>query len=91
MNAINASVMRSANRKMLLDHIRRRPISRSELAEATGLTRASVTQIIDELMAGGLVREVASVGRNRLGRRSVQLALCPQARCLFGVHLSRMG
>lgn len=90
MKAINASIMRAANRKMLLDAIRRHPISRAELSDVTGLTRASVTQIIDDLMADGLVKETAVVGRNRLGRRNMQLALCPEARILFGVHLSRL-
>lgn len=90
MKAINASIMRAANRKLLLDAIRRHPISRAELSDVTGLTRASVTQIIDDLMADGLVKETAVVGRNRLGRRNMQLALCPEARILFGVHLSRL-
>ena len=52
MRAINATVMRHINRTLLLNQIRMRPISRAELAEETGLTRASVTQIIEELGVG---------------------------------------
>lgn len=90
MRAINASVMRMTNRKLLLDHIRRQSISRAELADITGLTRASVTQIIDDLITKGYVRETAVVGRNRLGRRNMQLELCPDAQYIFGVYLDRL-
>ena len=50
MRAINASAMRQYNRRMLLNEIRRQPVSRAELAERTHLTRASVTQLIEELI-----------------------------------------
>lgn len=89
MRAINASIMRQVNRKLILNHIRLRPISRAELAEATCLTRASVTQIIEELIGEGVVVETIMVGRARLGRRSTQLAINPDAGAMFGVNLSR--
>lgn len=89
MRAINASVMRQVNRTLILDRIRKRPISRAELAEETGLTRASVTQIVEELIGEGLVVETAMVGRSRLGRRSTQLAISPGAGVIFGVNLAR--
>lgn len=89
MRAINATVMRQVNRTLILNLIRMRPISRAELAEETGLTRASVTQIIEELISEGIVVETAMVGRSRLGRRSTQLAIDPRAGMIFGVHLER--
>ena len=89
MHAINATMMRHINRTLLLDEIRRQPISRAELAEMIGLTRASVTQIVDELISGDLVLETALVGRSRLGRRSTQLALNAKAGYFFGVYLER--
>lgn len=89
MRAINASVMRHMNRTLLLDEIRMQPISRAELAEKVGLTRASVTQIVDELISEDLVIETALVGRSRLGRRSTQLAINAQAGYFFGVNLER--
>ena len=90
MRAINATVMRQANKTLLLNSIRTRPISRAELAEETGLTRASVTQIIEELINDDLVIETSMVERSRLGRRSTQLAINPKAGCLFGVTLQPM-
>lgn len=89
MRAINASIMRQMNRKMILDQIRRQPISRVELAKITKLTRASVTQIIEELIEEGLVAEASIVERLRLGRRSTQLAIQPDAGTIFGVNLNK--
>ena len=50
-HATNASVMRTSNRKLILNLIRQGPVSRVELAEQTNLTRASVTQIVDVIKA----------------------------------------
>ena len=89
MRAINSSVMKTHNRRLVLDLIRRRPISRAELAEQTSLTRASITQIVDELMQEELVAETAVVGRNHLGRRMTQLALVKDTRYLLGLNIGR--
>lgn len=89
MRAINATVMRQVNKRLILNHIRLRPISRAELAEETGLTRASVTQIVEELIGEGMVIETSVIGRTRLGRRSTQLAVNPKAGAIFAVNLGR--
>ena len=91
MRAINSSVMKQSNRKMVLKWIRRRPISRAELSDCTQLTRASITQIVDELMEEGLVTETESVGRNKLGRKQTQLAIVKDAMYIAGVNLRRKG
>lgn len=87
MRAINATIMRHMNRTLILNQIRLRPISRAELAEETGLTRASVTQIVEELIGEGLVIETSIIGRTRLGRRSTQLAINPRSGAFVGVNL----
>lgn len=89
MPAINSGVMKRLNRRMVLSWIRRRPISRAELSDCTRLTRASITQIVDELMAEGLVSETQSVGNSRLGRRPKQLNIVPDALYIAGVNLGR--
>ena len=76
---------------MVLERIRRRPISRAELSDCTQLTRASITQIVDELMEEGLVTETESVGRNKLGRKQTQLAIVKDAMYIAGVNLRRKG
>ena len=89
MRAINATIMRHMNRTLVLNQIRLRPISRAELAEETGLTRASITQIVDELISEGLVIETSIIGRTRLGRRSTQLAIHSGAGAFFGINLEK--
>lgn len=78
--------MKQINRHMILDCIRRRPISRAELSDETQLTRASITQIVDSLMQEGLVMETATVDRHRPGRRQTQLALVNDALCIAGIY-----
>ncbi|WP_395396315.1 ROK family transcriptional regulator (plasmid) [Novosphingobium sp. BL-8A] len=63
------------NRLRLLKLIRRHGgISRTELAELSGLTKSTVTALVAEMTAGGIVREAAvpTVGR---GRPRVQLEI----------------
>ena len=86
MRAINSTVMKQVNRHMILDCIRRRPISRAELSDETQLTRASITQIVDSLMQEGLVMESATVDSRRPGRRQTQLTLVKDALCVAGVY-----
>ena len=70
MRSINSTIMKSINRKLVLDCIRRRPISRAEIAEETQLTRASITQIVDGLMRDGLVVETSMVSAGGPGRNA---------------------
>ena len=91
MQAINAAVMWRNNRCMVLDCIRRRPISRAELSDETHLTRASITQIVDELIADGLVRESAPVSNHRPGRRQTLLTLAPDALNIAGINIGHQG
>ena len=88
-HATNAAVMRTSNRKLILNLIRQGPLSRVELAEQTNLTRASVTQIVDELLEAGLVEAVSTMEHNGMGRRRTLLALCHNARYVFGVNIRR--
>lgn len=88
-HATNAAAMRASNRKLILNLIRQSPISRVELAERAHLTRASITQIVDELIEAGLVETAATVESSALGRRRTQLALCHRARYAFGVNIRR--
>ena len=91
MRAINSSVMKQSNRRMVLGWIRRSPISRAELSDCTHLTRASITQIVDELMQEGLVAEAESVDNNKLGRKQTRLAIVKDALYIAGVNLRRTG
>ena len=85
MRAINAGIMKSVNRSIVLDWIRRGSISRAELAAKTELTRASITQIVDLLIRDGLVKETSAINRGRPGRKQTQLAIVGDSLCFGGV------
>ena len=91
MRAINSSVMRKVNRCMVMNLIRKSAVSRAEIAEATQLTRASITQIVDELMREGLVKESEPVSGGGPGRKQRKLSLVEDALCVAGVSLNRRG
>lgn len=88
MRAINSGIMKKLNRSMVLDCIRRAPISRAGIAVQTQLTRASVTQIVDDLMRDGLVTEHSAISSSGPGRKQMQLALVQDAMILAGVDLN---
>ncbi len=63
-------------------------ISRAEIARKTQLTRATVSELVNELLAEGIVEEVgtgASIG----GKSPILLSLVPDSRFLIGVNLAQ--
>lgn len=70
------------------------PIARVDLARESGLNPGTVTNIVDELLESGLVRETERAPdrapvRPRVGRRPVYLEINPGARYAIGVDLAR--
>ena len=88
--ARNADYTREYNRKTLLRILRSSPMSRAELARATGLTRAATSLIVEDLLAEGCLRELPpqSVGR---GRSATPLAVQGDSFYALGVELARRG
>ena len=77
----------ATSRGVLLDLVRARgPISRVELAQVTGLTQATVSILVRQLLADGLV---ADAGRSEStgGKPRELLALVPSARVALGLQL----
>jgi len=64
-------------------------ISRVELAELTGLTTATISNLVNELLTQGLVREngIEQVASRRVGRPRMTVELIPDARFAIGVHV----
>lgn len=82
------NLTRSINRFQVLERIRREgPISRVELAEATGQSRALVTNITAELIERNIIFEKAARPSGGKGRRRVLLALNPEAAYVAGVKV----
>ena len=88
--ARNADYIKEYNRKEVLRILRRNPMSRAELARATGLTRAATSMIGDELLAEGILEELPphSVGR---GRSAIPLAVRENCYYVLAVQLNRAG
>jgi predicted NBD/HSP70 family sugar kinase len=75
------------NRAVILDAIRRQDgVSRVELAELTGLTTQTVSNIVRRLLDEGLVAE-SGYAPSRGGKRRTILTLRPDAYYSVGVHL----
>jgi glucokinase-like ROK family protein len=72
--------------KALLYH---QQISRVELAELTNLTTATISNLVNELLSQGLVREngIEQVHSPRVGRPRMTVELIPDARFTIGVHI----
>lgn len=84
----NSTVMKAQNQRLVLDLLRTGPRSRAEMAHATGLTRASLSLIADELLAEGLIRENGTTSSGA-GRNAILLEIVPNARYAIGVNISR--
>jgi predicted NBD/HSP70 family sugar kinase len=66
----------------------RHTVSRSDVAAATGLTRATVSALVDDLIAGRLVTEVAPEPKAGAGRPSVGLELDPRGPAGLGLEIN---
>ena len=80
---------RANRRRVLAELVFRGPVSRSAIAERTGLTNASVSRITRDLIEAGLVMERASVvNPNRPGRRFVELDIDGSGGYVLGIGLN---
>ncbi|RZQ60930.1 ROK family transcriptional regulator [Amycolatopsis suaedae] len=62
-------------------------LSRAEVATRTGLTKATVSSLVERLMNGGLVAEAGPAPRNGPGRRGAALSLSPAGPHGLGVEI----
>jgi len=77
------------NRKIIIEAVRRHgPISRAEIAQMSGLTTATISNLTAELIQEGLIAEV---GRRKglRGQPAIELALKPDGRFAIGFELGR--
>jgi predicted NBD/HSP70 family sugar kinase len=87
-NATNSAFMKLCNRRLILNIVRKKVVSRAELARMTGLTRAAVTLIVDELIKDGIINEIGTAEAN-YGRKPVLLDLDPNSLYAVGVSITR--
>lgn len=81
------SLIKKINQSIVLEMIRNHcPISRAQIAELTGLTKGTVSTIVNDLMKDHLVYEIGP-GRSSGGRRPVMLMFNKVAGYAVGVDL----
>ncbi len=88
---ISSTIQRQVNRAKILRTLRTvQPAARIDLARETGLSRATVSSIVDELVLESLVEEIGATA-SRGGRRPILLRVRPgrEGRCAIGFELSR--
>jgi predicted NBD/HSP70 family sugar kinase len=89
MAVANRDLIKEINQFNILNTIRgEKSISRVELAQITGQSRASVTNITARLMENNLVYEKEIKDSNQRGRKRVMLALNADAAYVVGIKVS---
>ncbi|MFB5189553.1 ROK family transcriptional regulator [Alicyclobacillus fastidiosus] len=82
------SYIKNLNRSIVLNLLRYHgPLSRVEIARRTGLTKATISSIVDELIGEKYVLELGHVPSGGVGRRAVLLEFNPGVGSVIGVEL----
>jgi len=89
MTVIPSPKITPTSRAVILDRVRAEgPVSRVELAERTGLTQASISNLVRSLLEEGLLQETGErTYTGAKGKPRVLLGLNPRARCSVGIQL----
>ncbi|KRF30509.1 ROK family transcriptional regulator [Paenibacillus sp. Soil787] len=81
------NLVKKINKSIVLHHIRTNsPISRARIAEITGLTKATVSSLVNELIESSVVEEIG-VGESSGGRKPMMLLFNGTAGYAIGVDL----
>lgn len=90
---INQDDLRNHNLSVVIDTLLRNiePMSRAELAKATGLTKATMSLLVPILIDAGVVREGDPVAAAAFGRPSTPLAIAGGVLCGVGMQVNTDG
>ncbi|MCL2035237.1 MAG: ROK family transcriptional regulator [Oscillospiraceae bacterium] len=90
-HGVNMLDVKKTNRSAVLKLVQReKAISRKEIAVKLGLTPASITIIVSELLDEGVIEELsAQISPNRKGRREILLQISSEKYAAIGVYISR--
>ncbi|OXM86204.1 ROK family transcriptional regulator [Paenibacillus rigui] len=81
------SLVKKINKSLVLDYIRTQsPISRAKIAEISGLTKATVSSLVNELIESHLTYEIG-VGQSSGGRKPMMLLFNGTAGYAVGIDL----
>lgn len=88
MQASNSKQNKALNLRLVLSHIATlSPVSRAEIAKITGLTKQTITNMVDELLATGLISELGVKRQGTVGKPSKMLALSGKHTVNAGIRL----
>ncbi len=87
-SAVNHELMHKINKSLILSSLRKNPRqTRAKLATDTGLTRSTVSNLIDELMRKEFIHEVG-FEKSTGGRRGIQLELNPDGGAAIAIKIN---
>jgi len=82
------NTIRDINKQIVLNYVRvRSPLSRADIARETSLQRSTVSAIVDDLQAAGLIEEIGT-GDSTGGRKPTLLKLKTGNPVVIGVDIS---
>ncbi len=83
-------LLRAINERMLLEHLRANgPLSRAQLARATGLSKPTVSSALGNLERAGLVRPTGEKSAEHGGRHGILYEFDPTAAYVIGIDVGR--
>ena len=84
----NVNTIKIDNSSLILNCIRRHPISRIDIAKQTGLSKSAVTTIVKELLDQGQITEIGTESTEQ-GRHPILLDIVADYRYAMGISLHR--
>lgn len=92
----DSELVRRQNRRLVLDALREKgPLARIEVGRHTGLSPASITSIISQMITDGILQELGDVGQPagpmRRGRPLTRIGINPRAAHVVAVKISISG
>ncbi len=80
-------LVKKINKILVLNTVHKeKPVSRAEVAKLTGLNKSTVSALVDELLAEGLILEIG-IGESQGGRKPINLSINRDFGSVIGIDL----
>lgn len=89
MKKSNSATIKNNNLALIFDCIRNGVVSRAEIVKKTGLSKGTVTTLVNELISQGQLTEEGSEAMKTAGRPPVTINIVGNYRCIGGIALHR--
>lgn len=91
MQTRNSSYNKMFNRRIIVRSLFQKKLSRAEFSRLTGLSRAAITMLADELIGEGVIRECGIDENSVVGRNPSLLEIVPDCYRILSVDIARDG